>query len=1406
MPRTNLPLSLRYGAYVEPGASEGRLCVHAGGAHLLLRQLRRLLPGAGRPICLGSISPLGVCLESAASWAPSQTRHPDGRQRILAAVRIGDTISGRFQLEATVGQGGMGCVYRGRDLIDGSTVAVKLLDAQGAEDTRRFLREAQVLASINHPAIVRYRAHGATGDGGLFLAMQWVAGQDLAQRLKQGPLSVGATVDLALTLAEALAEVHELGIVHRDVKPANIIVNGEDRQRTKLVDFGVAHLSATRYQATAFTKTGVIVGTPGYLAPEQVSGGKVDRRTDVFALGCVLFECLTGRPAFFADSLVALLGRILLEPTPAVDTLCPQVNQPLSALISQMLQKEAAARPQDMPALVSVLRGLRREGATETHAPRSVAVSAREYRFVTVVAARAAALQPDTTVAVVRSVRAPRHDSRAASSDAAGAVVDHARAGGAAGLRRELQTLAERFGLKLAMLPGGVLVASVLGQTPFEQALHAARFALATQQLLDRASVTVTTGRGELGAGAPVGEAIDRAIARLNRTPLASTACDESTARLLRGRFVVEADEGGGGRLLVEREPDLELRRVLGRLTPFVGRRRELSLLQETFAECGEQGGAAAVLVIAEPGMGKSRLCREFVATSSEGGSDPVLLMLRGDPMDRGPAYGVLAHALRRWFAIPAECDQQCRQQRIRDRVAECVSSPEEVRYIAARLGHIVGVSFPEADDPALLAARRDLRLFSEQLQRAFIDWLAAACRRRPRLVVIDDAHWVDAPTLRLFDEALAALDEMPLMILGLARPQLQQRFAGLWQQRQLTEIKLGKLSKKAATELAAAVLGGRRAAAAVGRIVGRADGNPFFLEELMRAGTTGAVGTLPDTVLGTVEARIAGLHREARLVLRAASVFGETFWPQGVQQLIGAHSLSTSVAGWSGALAEEELVVEQAVSRFSGHSQFSFRHGLLREACYAMMSADDRQAGHLQAARWLEDQGDDNALGLAQHYELGAKPSQALPWWIAATRQALLGGDLDGTVAYAERGVACGAAGPQLGELRLRQAEALVWKGESRQALDHALQAVKCLSEGSTLWFSAAANLCDAAAVLGCWSVAKPWVTAVERAVEQSKALDRAAAVASLSRISFSLVLVGETRSAGALLRLGETFSAGQATVDPLVRGHLAHARAAQAMMAGRREDAAELYGQAAAAFDEARAKQLAGGAYTNVGAMLLELGDYERANEVLVQALQAAERARSDYLVALAQLNLGIAEVHTNALRSGLARQRRAAAAFRKQGDCRLESSARCASAETLLALGKHAEAELQARKALAAAAQLPPARASALAVVARVLLQAGQASQALALAAEGMQILDEHGTEEREISLRLVYAEAQAATGDIAGAQATIDAAAARLSEQAVGIRSMQRRKAFVQRISAHARVLALHRTPGSPPAKW
>src|SRR5918911_117295 len=266
---------------------------------------------------------------------------------------IGKTIS-HYHILGQVGEGGMGVVYVAEDTVLGRRVAVKIPHAGKDEKhyRARFLREARAVSKLRHPNIAAVHDFGETGEGQPFIVMELVSGQTLGDLLAGPGISVARAVEVTSEVAQALSEAHRLGVVHRDIKPSNVVI--DDAGTVKVLDFGLAkqlHEEAANGNGgtgaatllTARTRSDVVIGTPLYLSPEQARGAKVDGRSDLFALGALLYECLTGRPAFSGANVIEIGAQVLHFDPPPPSRFNPRVPADLDRLVLKALAK----RPED---------------------------------------------------------------------------------------------------------------------------------------------------------------------------------------------------------------------------------------------------------------------------------------------------------------------------------------------------------------------------------------------------------------------------------------------------------------------------------------------------------------------------------------------------------------------------------------------------------------------------------------------------------------------------------------------------------------------------------------------------------------------------------------------------------------------------------------------------------------------------------------------------------------------------------------------------------------------------------------------------------------------------------------------------------------------------------------------------
>ena len=263
---------------------------------------------------------------------------------VVPALRSGDRLADRYRIVEEVGAGGMGRVYRAIDDASGDPVAIKIVRVADPGDERRFEREATALGRVSHPAVVRYLGHGHER-GVHYLVMEWLDGRTLREHLAERGITPAESVVATARVAAGLAAVHARGLVHRDIKPGNLLLVGGALERVTIIDFGVARPTALR---EIITHTGRAVGTPGYMSPEQTRGERaLDARSDVFSLGCVLYECLTGRAPFPGEHATAVCAKILLQDPPPLASLWREVPPALDALVEACLSKDSRRRPVD---------------------------------------------------------------------------------------------------------------------------------------------------------------------------------------------------------------------------------------------------------------------------------------------------------------------------------------------------------------------------------------------------------------------------------------------------------------------------------------------------------------------------------------------------------------------------------------------------------------------------------------------------------------------------------------------------------------------------------------------------------------------------------------------------------------------------------------------------------------------------------------------------------------------------------------------------------------------------------------------------------------------------------------------------------------------------------------------------
>jgi tetratricopeptide (TPR) repeat protein len=1309
-------------------------------------------------------------------------------------MQSGDIIASRFELEERAGSGGMGDVFRAHDKLSGESVAVKIVRDGRAPEEARFDREALVLSELRHPGIVRLIAHGVTDDARPYIVTEWLQGEELASVLrKRRRLSVEESITVIRAAAEALAEAHKHGIIHRDLKPSNIFLVGGDIAHVKLIDFGIAKLGSK----TRLTQTGMTLGTPGYMAPEQArSGAVLDARADIFALGCVLFECLTGQQVFGGEHVMAILAKILFDEAPRVREICPEVPPSVDALVARLLAKEPEDRPRDGAALADELAGVLDfnlaidEDILDAVSALSTELTDSERQLLSVV------------------MMGPAPTAERSNDPTLGPTQINVH-------RDELRRAADVRGGRFELLADGSIIVTISGaRVATDQAAQAARCALSLRALSDKRPIALATGYGKVTGKLPTGDVIDRAATLLSARARALKAAqeafdgdvpgpasvllppisvDEVTAGLLDARFIVKRSDDElelhGERTAADESWG---RPLLGKPTSFVGRDREIAAIETIFAECVEEPMAQAVLVTAAPGMGKSRLLHEVVREIKRRYEGVEVWVGWGDSLRAGSAFSLLGQALRGACGILDGESLAVRREKLTERVSRHLP-PADAARAAEFLGELIGTPLPAETSAPLRAARQDAQLMGEQMRAAWEELVAAECSVRPVLLVLEDLHWGDLPTVRFIDTALAALKNRPFMVLASARPEVHAIFPKLWGDRRVHELRLKELTRKASERLVRHALGDAVAPSTLERLVTQADGNVLYLEELIRAVAEGRGDALPESVVAMVEARLEGLEAEARKLLRAASVFGEVFWEGGVMSLLGTALKPLPVGDWIDALVEREVLVRRPESRFPGEKEISFRHTLLREGAYAMLTEIDRRLGHRLAGEWLERSGETDPMVLAEHFERGGDTARAGNYYLRAAEQAYRGGDSAAAIARAKKGLARGVTAATRVALLGLLCDISAWRSDWSTGAGHAEEVMGLARPGSLPWCRAAMAKLGDAMRLGD-------IDAFIVALDQVRGVDPDPDAAGIVANTFVLSVYlldsrGRIDFAEVILRRMKEFIGPIAERDPIARGWMHIPRAYHELWVN--EDPWTAYRQAEAAraaFLEANHRRGVMAAQIFLGMSAWCLGALERAEREL-SAIQVADEDLGVFGSFRPFCLIGVLSD-----RGMLHEARREAARMidsaRARGVRVDEGRGRWALAEVLRRQG---ELELAEREALAARKLLGVAvldEAAAATTLAAVQLAQGRAKEALGTVEATMGLYEAlRAFGFKGGFARLVYAEALLATGEVEAASAALSASRERLLAEAARVTDPKMRRSFLRSVPEHARTLEL-----------
>ncbi|MCH7839504.1 MAG: tetratricopeptide repeat protein, partial [Planctomycetes bacterium] len=886
------------------------------------------------------------------------------------------------------GGGGMGVVYKARDTRLGRTVALKFLSAHLLSDREaraRFVVEAQAAASLDHPNLCTIHEIGEADDGRMHIAMAYYEGETLQRRIGRGQIGVADALGITAQISRGLARAAEQGIIHRDIKPGNVMLTVDGT--VKIVDFGLAKM-----MGGDLTRTGARMGTVSYMSPEQTRGDTVDQRTDVWSIGVVLYEMLSGKRPFRGGSDQAIIHSILHDTPVPLDEAVPGLPPSVTALVERAMHKDPVRR---YPDAASLLKDVERLIADpESRSPMDSTPSLPpegERRLITVLAFAISGFER-----LLDTLEPEAVDEELAQ------------------LRARVQGVVEDYGGVLNEFSEDQMIALFgVPVTHEDDALRAVRAALEITKAhgVDRGiELRCAVGSGNVAIQATeagerryrVGGTVGRDVARL----AAAAASGEILVSAELSRTVVpfvDTEERAPVTLssdgppvtplavLGESEADSRLDASMpGRLTRFVGRKDELSTLMRAL-EGANSGAGRVVSVLGDAGVGKSRLLHEFRSSLA----DDSIRYVQG----RCHANGSLTPFLPFIECVKAMLGTaRSQEEQAHDHVVERTRSlASELEIYIPVLLHLLSIESDEYRLPDYLAGE-DLRA---TVAEALVSLFTLGSRGQPLVMLLEDWHWSDGGSSDVLDQLAEMVSAYPLLVVVTARPELDAQRPS---PRGQIHLDLAPLDPTSAVEVMRASLGGARVPVELAERIGeKTGGNPFFIEELCRTLLeTGALVisegeaqlasgierlVIPDTVEAVLKSRLDRLDPEAREVLRCAAVIGPQFGLKLLKKVVPSRS---RLEGSLGTLRDAGLIQRTGLGK---EPSYRFKHALTLDVTYESLLERQRKERHAVVGAAIEELYGDNteeySARLAVHFAVAEDWDKAIRYGLAAAQRA---------------------------------------------------------------------------------------------------------------------------------------------------------------------------------------------------------------------------------------------------------------------------------------------------------------------------------------------------------------------------------------------------------------------------------
>ena len=947
---------------------------------------------------------------------------------------------GPYEIIERIGEGGMAVVFKALDTRLERVVALKFLRSDDATEElrKRFSLEAKTASKLDHPNICTIYNIGETAHHELYIAMAYYAGDNLQQKLARGPLALVDSLSIAIALADGLGAAHKVGIVHRDVKPANIMLS--DTGHIVLLDFGIS-----KFQGTNLTRPNALLGTLAYMSPEQLEGRDIDGRSDIWSLGIILFEMLTGNIPFRGKRAHALMHSVLNAEMPSLEFDVAAKSE-LERILRQALHRDTARRYPSMSELQSDLAtqlallvaddtpvhspyadttphafpaDTRSSGPTRsgtvvdektTLLPNGPSISMDgERRLLTVLRCEIAEvtslslqLEPEDfgeclqQISVRCRVVVERHGGFVARETAGGVLAyfgypvanEHdAERAARAGLAltevlhdvspQTLQSLQTRVGID-----SGEVIISTAGKT--ESVVGAA------PEIASRLAVITPPGTVRITRGT------HRLLGRLFDCTVAEELELQSAATIdtwyLHGERAVE------GRFEATRE-SLDL-------TPLVGRDEDLDLLSRRWL-AATRGDGQVILLSGEAGIGKSRLLRELRQRIA---SEPhALLRYYASPHYQHSALYPVIEQLKRASGVALSGKPSEKLDRLETWIGDVV---EGGTSLYRSFAHLLEIPYEDRYGVWQLGAAQQRK----DILKAIVQFVLEVSKKQPLLMMFEDLHWADPTTLEMLEILVEEIETCSLLLVVTYRPEFQTPWQGL---AVTTPLFLSRLSSKRCLEMVAKVARDHTLSQEV--IEGlalRTDGIPLFIEEVTRnavedeaspdrrkPGACGQASAKPilHTLMDSMMVRLDRLGASKELA-QIGAVLGRQFSYDVIAALSALPS--TQLASALARLSDVDIVSRRGVPP---DAIYTFKHALVQDAAYGSLLRIRRRELHGKVAEFLcqQDTGEDNPEVVAHHLENAGQVDAAIEYWQAAADRAMATSAFREAIAHLRRALA---------------------------------------------------------------------------------------------------------------------------------------------------------------------------------------------------------------------------------------------------------------------------------------------------------------------------------------------------------------------------------------------------------------